>query len=111
MSLDLWLESPKCPTCGHVESTDELNYTYNVAPMWRKIFPDAKCMVDIDGMTGKDSLHKLMDARIAMEFKPEVFKALNPENNWGSYDGFLKYLKQLSAMAANYSNYIWRASR
>jgi len=28
-----------------------------------------------------------------LESDPERFKAFNPENGWGSYDGFVKWLK------------------
>ena len=33
MSLDVYLEKPKCSTCGHVGLVYEANITHNLGPM------------------------------------------------------------------------------
>lgn len=111
MSLSLTLVSNECSTCGHMENTETLNYTYNVSPMWYEIFPDDSCMIDIDGLTGKESLTKLNYAVSEMENNPDKFIPMNPENGWGSYEGFKRYLKELIMMAENNPEYIWNSCR
>ncbi len=111
MSLDLWMETPTCQTCGETKITDELNYTYNVYNMWKTIFSDAENMVDIDGLTGKQSIEKLKFALETLINEPETFTALNPKNGWGSYDGFKKYISQLITLAESHPSYIWKSAR
>lgn len=111
MSLSLCLIKPECPTCHHQDYTESENYTYNVSSMWYKIFPDAKKMVDIDGITGAESLPKIQFAINTMINSPDEFKALNPENGWGSYAGFIAYLGKLIEMASRHPTWIWEAFR
>jgi len=111
MSLDLWMESKECLTCGHIQSTDSLNYTYNVSPMWYSIFPHDKHMVHIDGMTGIESLIKLNHALSELMKDRPRFIMLNPENGWGSYDSFLGFIRNLAILSAANPNFIWQASR
>lgn len=111
MSLDLWMEKPACPTCKHTDDRDAFNHTYNCAPMWREVYPDAKNMVDIDGMTGKESLPKLKHAIREMNRHSVKFIALNPPNGWGSYESFFKFLLDLVCEAEKYPDLIWRACR
>jgi hypothetical protein len=68
-------------------------------------------MVDIDGMTGAASIPKLETAIRGLVAEPERFRAMNPKNGWGSYDGFVDWLKSLLESARENPNKIWRASR
>ncbi len=111
MSLDLWLAKPECPTCQHTERTNSLNCTYNLSPMWHDIFPDDNGMVNIDGMTGKGSLIKLNFALSQLIGGVEYFTKMNPENGWGSYAGFVEFIKNLINLAERYPDYIWEACR
>ncbi len=115
MSLTLWLQKKQCGECGHWESTESFNYTYNnVAPMWYAIFPDAKNMVDIDGMTGAQSAEKLKFALEILVNAPnafETFKAMNPENDWGYCASFKKYIFNLIQIAEQNPTWIWESSR
>jgi hypothetical protein len=110
MSLDLWMESPSCPTCDHRNKTESFNQTYNVGSMWRLVFPGEK-LVEIDGMPGKRSLKKLDKMLKELCVDPDKFQALNPENGWGSYDTFLSFIVNLANLARENPKWIWRACR
>lgn len=111
MSLSLWLESVPCSACQHSQQTEELNYTYNVSPMWYRIFPDDKQMVDIDGMSGEQSQTKLIHALGELVGNPLTFIELNPKNGWGDHKGFIDYLYKLIKLAMEHPDYIWQSSR
>lgn len=111
MSLDLSIGSTPCPCCGHQTDKLSFNYTYNVSPMWYKIYPDAKNMVDIDGMTSKKAYELLADARSKLWLNPEEFIALNPDNGWGSYEGFLEFIGDLMQACIDNPNSVWESSR
>ena len=111
MSLDLYLRETPCETCGHQHEALNFNYTYNVSPMWYKIYPDAKNMVDIDGMTGEEAYKKLSYARKVLESQPKEFMALNPSNGWGSYDGFLDFINELIKACMDNPKLVWDSCR
>jgi len=112
MSLDLWLKSEKCPHCGRSDDPDfDWNYTYNVSKMWFEVFPNADGMVDIDGLTGKESLKKLETFKAAMINDPNKFKKMNPPNGWGSYTTFLSAIEKLIEAAKEHPDHIWHSWR
>jgi hypothetical protein len=112
MSLDLWMQSKDCPTCGRHDCTgDSLNYTYNAAVMWREIFPYDGQMINIDGMTGEESLEKLKYGLGILKANPDKFLPLEPENKWGSYNGFMLYIKDLIDLAEKHPDWIWMSDR
>lgn len=100
---------------GHEEGW--WNCTHNINPMANAIvYPDEDTDIPVmrevlfpqadgrewkswwqllDGMEGKQGqayLSKIIDG---LEADPERFRAMNPENGWGSYDGFLEVLKEM----------------
>ena len=106
MSYDIWLESGAedadmdCPG----------NYTYNVDPMFALALDgDAEQGVQNGGevvfhrkdpalrrFVGEragDCYVALCDAVEHMEDHPTTYRALNPENGWGDYEGALTYLR------------------
>lgn len=111
MSLDLWMESPQCPTCKHTERSDSFNCTYNLAAMWYEIFLTSKHMVHIDGMKGRESLPMLSAAMNELALNPEKFKMLNPSNGFGHYEGFVNFIIDLILTAQKHPDWIWKASR
>ena len=68
-------------------------------------------MIDIDGLTGEQSLPLLEQCADEMRKRPADFIKLNPENGWGSYDTFLEAIDRLIVFAKNYPKCIWKASR
>lgn len=111
MGLSLYLEHEKCPTCGHAEERDSFDYTYNVSPMWRQIYPDDEGMVFIDGMTGKEAFEKLIHALDYMKQHKEELEALNPSNGWGSYEGFMEFIRELIHACIETPDAIWTSWR
>lgn len=111
MGLDIWMESKRCEECGHSERTGDLNYTYNVTRMWYAIYPDDEGMVWIDELTGKQAEKKLQYAIDELIKYPDEFKKLNPENGWGNYDGFLKFLENLLELSIKNPLGIWKTWR
>lgn len=49
----------------------------------------------LDGMSGPAGAEFLHGIIRTLEANPPKFRALNPENGWGDYDGFLKVLTEM----------------
>jgi hypothetical protein len=80
----------ECPTCNSY--SDGIGLTFNLAPMWEL------AGLNFDTLNGKDATHcasVLADALSALRRDPEKYKALNPKNGWGSYDGLIYALERL----------------
>jgi hypothetical protein len=111
MSLDLELYGTPCKECGHTKQCMSFNYTYNVSHMWYSVFPDDEGMVYIEGFTGKGAVSKLKKAIYEMKDKKKFMKKLEPDNGWGSYEGFLEFLNKLLQASEEFPDSIWRADR
>lgn len=107
MGLDLSLS---CRHCGQTPF-DSFNCTYNLSPMWEKIFPDHKKMLPIDDMQAGSSLPMLYSCLHELMKDPDKFKKLNPENGWGSYDTLLALIIKLIDAAKAQPEFVWRAWR
>jgi hypothetical protein len=75
------------------------NMTSNVAPMWRKAGAD---LADFAGKTAGDCVADLQAAIRAMEAEPETYRAMNPANGWGDYEGCLDFLKSIRDACATH---------
>ncbi len=111
MGLDLTLRTKPCETCGHEHEAFSASYTYNVAPMWYFFYPDDEGMVSIEGMTGEQALVKLLEFSKQMTKNKGEMVKLNPPNEWGSYDGFMEFIKKLIRACIDSPNAIWEAWR
>ena len=107
MGLDIWMQSKSCEKCGHQENTEYFHCTYNLWPMWSSIYPEDEKLVDIDGLSGKKSLCKLTHAHTELTNYPDKFIAMNPSNNWGSYDVFLYFIEQLIDECELHPDWVW----
>jgi len=89
-----------------VEDIDVGNMTYNVSPM----FSDALGHVfrDYDGKRAGDIIDELLAGIEKMTADPDRYKAKNPENGWGSYEGALAYLVRLYKACLEYPESIVR---
>ena len=70
------------------------NYTYNVSPMFYEAM-GGDGIASIEGKTGEEAAPLLSQAIKAMVEEPEKYKAMNPANGWGDYDGALELLRDL----------------
>lgn len=77
------------------------NMTWNVGGMYRLALPStedrAAGLPGLDGLRAEVASPLLRAASKAMAEDPERFRALEPENGWGSYEGALRYLRGILA--------------
>ena len=66
--------------------SDHWNYTSNCAPMWSLAMPETDGLDGLGGLTGAEAAVHLRAGIARMESDPAVFRALDPENGWGSFD-------------------------
>mgnify|MGYP007108818066 CR=1 FL=1 len=118
MSLDLYFKSPKCHACGLAQDSKHFNYTYNVNKMWYAAAPDwppgkdgHTRMVQVDGMTGAESLPLLEAAWKELSLNSGKYQPMEPVNGWGSYKGFVKWVCQLREAALVHPDWIWSGCR
>lgn len=111
MSLDLMIGPFSCTACGRSDDEEQYNYTYNASKMWFEMFPEDKHMVPIDGLTGSQALKKIDEAIRLMNDHADSLRELEPKNGWGSYQGFLEYLKALRDACLRYPESVWRSWR
>ena len=97
MSLDFDL-AVRCEDAGDgVERWHylaEWNYTHNVSKMWR----EAGCYEALYQSHGKLAKHIVDDVELAvkeMAANPDKYRAMNPQNGWGNYDGALEMLQEI----------------
>lgn len=106
MSYDVGLYRPTthaCPSCGHEHATgvadrDRLfwtNYTSNCGPMWREAGLNLhEWAYDKNGIRTAATLIEPLRAAIRnLEADPAKFKAMNPDNGWGSYETVVPWLR------------------
>jgi hypothetical protein len=96
-------EVTHCPECGHGldkprQEKSEIewwNYTHNVAPMIYRALEGAGIELEakerwwqrLDGMSGAEGREYLAAVIAQLEADPERFRAMNPPNGYGCYDG------------------------
>ncbi|MFD8577363.1 hypothetical protein ACFV1H_18770 [Streptomyces virginiae] len=69
------------------------NYTVNVARMWTDALGHS--LGDLKDANAGDSLPALTAAVDRLIANPEHYRAMEPANGWGDYDGALAYLRAL----------------
>ncbi len=78
----------------------EANYTYNVSEMFYDAF-GGDGIRGLNGLLGHEC-QPLLDAAIAkMQAEPEKYRAMNPDNGWGNYEGALELLLTLRSWCVN----------
>lgn len=105
MSLDVYLTSPKCPTCGHSETEYfSANITHNLGAMAREAGIYEACWRPEEiGITHATQLIEPLRSGIAqMKADPARFEKHNSPNGWVLYKNFLPWLERyLEACEAN----------
>ena len=67
------------------------NYTHNVTPMW-KLAGVYDALYMSEGMIAGSIVGILNEGIQRMTLDPAAYKALEPANGWGNYDGALRFL-------------------
>lgn len=81
------------PEPHDLELVDVGNYTSNVARMWSDALGHR--LADFHDRTGGDCLDALNAAVDKLTADPARYRAMEPSNGWGDYDGALAYLTRL----------------
>jgi hypothetical protein len=69
------------------------NYTYNVSPMYYDALGFS--INDLDGMNAKEARLLIINALVRMTEEPDKYKAMNPDNGWGNYEGAMNFLSKI----------------
>ena len=92
MSWSLYLDTPngemRTPIDGH---------TYNLSAMWRLagVFENHP-ITDLHGERAATIGDRAARGLLRAVTKPAEFKALEPDNGWGDYEGFVRTLTRLA---------------
>ncbi|MDQ3573656.1 MAG: hypothetical protein M3404_01845 [Actinomycetota bacterium] len=112
MSYDIWLEADLGGSERLQVTERPGNYTYNVDPMFAEALGSTDWLRTASEVLSKhqpalaifrderagDCIGRLKEAVVAMEADPERFRAMNPSNGWGNYEGALEYLRDFLAV-------------
>lgn len=111
MSLHLDIRPQKCPTCSHQEEGISFNITYNLSKMWYYVWPEDNYMLLIEGLTG-EIVKPLLELTIPKFNEHQThLKTLEPSNGWGSWEYFLRILKEMRDACEKYPDWIWECDR
>ena len=79
------------------------NYTSNVSGMWSEAIGIER-LADLirDNPKPADLLPYIERGIEAMKAHPDKYRAMNPSNGWGDYDGALAYLEWLAQGCRDY---------
>ena len=87
------------------------NYTRNVSPMWSAAIGENLGDLINRLPAARDLLPRVQRGVSAMETSPETYRAMNPDNGWGDYDGALAYLRWIADMCRTHPACTVRVSR
>ena len=73
----------------------DTNYTYNIFPLLKLAFNEPTGINALEGSLAKDCIGGLIKAVRYMEDNKEALLAYNPANGWGSYEGCLRWLRNI----------------
>lgn len=111
MSLGIYLHLPACAHCGRGdEQVFERSPTYNLGPMWRAAglpFSDES----IEGKAIADLLPVLEAGLANLRADPARFRAMNPPNGWGSYEGLCDVVERMIAAGQEHPTAVVRTWR
>lgn len=125
MSLDVYLKGPvvevscTCTRCWNEHTREEReeyfqgNITHNLNAMAAEAGVYDVCWrPEENGITKAEQLiEPLKKGLERLKAEPERFKALNPSNGWGDYDGLVEWLEAYLAACVENPNADVRASR
>jgi hypothetical protein len=76
--------------------------------MWRKAVPFLEVTRDFNGLEARHVLPDLLVGFADIMANMDAYKALNPVNGWGDFDGFYTVYTTLMKMCAEYPGGILR---
>ena len=103
MSLDVYLMQEvtrKCECCDREgtfqEEVFESNITHNLSKMANLagIYDALWNPIENQMTLAEDIIEPLTEGLKKLKDKPEFYKELNPENGWGNYELFIKFIEE-----------------
>jgi hypothetical protein len=82
----------------------EQNVTYNLGGMFRQAL--GRGLDEFDGAPAVEAAGILRQGVRDMEDRPDFYKAMNPPNGWGSYEGARQFLRDLGDACADHPD-LW----
>lgn len=89
MSYDITVEGEQPDDLDYLD----WNYTYNVQPM--TALAGLPSLTMLDGVPAPVAVLALDAVLDRFNGAPEIYRALNPANGWGDFDGFRERLEAL----------------
>ena len=71
----------------------DANYTYNVSPMFSAVIGTG--LDDLDGIRASEMADKCTAILDAFNREPAKFKAMNPTNGWGDFEGARNFIQTI----------------
>ena len=107
MSLDFYI---RCDHC--FSELGNYNCTHNLTAMAAEagIYECLWHPKDIKITTAQQMIPLLRDGLTKLEEDPERYRKLNPENGWGTYDGFLSFVRSVLSACEKFPNGVIHAS-
>lgn len=93
MGWSLYLKSGECPSCHRTEDLGAWSCTYNLNSMLRGAGLDD--IRALRGQKGEQIAATLRPVLATLRAEPERFRAMNPSNGWGDYDGLVPVIAEI----------------
>lgn len=85
---------------------ESFSYTYNVAPMWYAAIPNKGIRAHYN-LSGKRAIKPLLRIYNYMVTHYDKCIEMEPDNDWGSYEGALKFVTKLITASLRNPDEIW----
>ena len=104
MSYDVWIENAR----GQDLFALGANYTYNVAPMFFHAVGSSPTRWD--GKGAGEVAKLAIIALSAFGADPELYRAMNPPNGWGNFEGASEFLSDIYHACRAWSLHTFRCA-
>jgi hypothetical protein len=113
MSLDVYLTSAECPTCGHGGEFFSANITHNLGKMADAagIYKHLWRPEEIGITKAGDLVKPLRKGLTHMVLHPKKYKKLDSLNGWGTYENFIPWITKYLDACEKYPDAIVSVSR
>ena len=113
MSLDIYLLGDYCEHCGRGDKVFKANITHNLGEMAKaaKIYDIMWRPDEVGFKFARHIIGDLKNGLFRLEKYPSKYKALNPSNGWGSYEGLLQVVRDYVEACEKYPDAAIEVSR
>jgi hypothetical protein len=107
MSLDVYLEAIRPTTVYSDNITHNLGKMANAAGVYQHLWRPEELGITL----AIELIAPLAAGLSALKNDPDKFKALNPDNGWGNYDGLVKFIEDYILACVENADATIRVSR